>query len=771
MSTADLLLAVARGEVSKSQLRDGRYVPATKLSPLGREKQRDALKNGSLGHLRGPSKGAPTGRGINALFDQAAVGQHIARAVKEPTRASTVHRNLHFGSSVSPELAAKIEQSVNPKLLSTPVAFHRGPAQLGIVAGGTGSHVTTGGMGRVVIGQDAVDADGRLAPFARDFKFGDVINHELVHATTRGKNPNRFLHYEGGINQKKALGEEARADGRGVRGQGLYQRNGLIQSRDTLREIDRQVASGELDHHPKDLQADYRDRLAGQHSYHSIHEKLQDLHHRPEPRSATPPPPRSGPSTPPWTPSQPAGRRGLPHLPRLRLTGANRTSLAGAAIGASIGAGVGLGLHVGANRQPRDADGDGFIYDGTPQQRRVSKSQRPDGSWTPLSQLDRKEREEQRRTARLSHHARHDPKTAALRNRVRELDRRLQYGSGRDIYAAYRQHGVQPGLPAAVAEKLRPSTRFGTKVRYGSSVTPGMEQAIEAGLNERVVRSSPVPLAFHYRDTVRQGVAAAAPGHVTTGGIGRILINPKVISPTGKFRVGSHATGSRISFIDMINHEATHAALKNKNPQRHLDADQLTRVRRNLGEEGRADAVAISGPGLYQRLGNVLDRKGLARAEKSEKWLPKKQRPDYRRSVDAHRHYITVHETVQRAYGTYVEPRDARGRWRLAGARRKTVSKRDRGALTQGAGAGLAGVGLGTAVAGNVASERLLMHPREDWAEHRKLARRARQVGLHGRRGLAVGATALAAGTADRVLEGHRRPRRTTAPDGHRLSV
>lgn len=358
------------GSVHKSQLRDGRYVPASKLSELGRAKQRDALKNGSLGRLRGPSAGAPSGRGMKAVYGQAAVGEHIDLAVKEPTRASSVHRNLHFGSTISPELAAKIEAAVDPKLLTTPVAFHRGAAGLGIVAGGAGSHVTTGGMGRVVIGRDMVDASGRLDDMAQfsGMKLGEVINHELVHATTRGKNPTRLLHYDGQINQKKALGEEARADGRGVRGSGLYQRSGVIQNRSVLHEADRQVAAGMLADSgmSRGEQAQYREALGGQKSYHDIHEKLQRLHHSEPPRGArpsfTPPPP------PPRSP------HGLPHLPRLtRLMAVprNRTMLLGAAAG---GVGGYLGFRHKRAQMARDADGDGKVFDGTPQERAVSKA-------------------------------------------------------------------------------------------------------------------------------------------------------------------------------------------------------------------------------------------------------------------------------------------------------------------------------------------------------------------------------------------------------------
>lgn len=115
---------------------------------------------------------------------------------------------------------------------------------------------------------------------------------------------------------------------------------------------------------------------------------------------------------------------------------------------------------------------------------------------------------------------------------------------------------------------------------------------------------------------------------------------------------------------------------------------------------------------------------------------------------------------------------------------RERIERDEIGRFTAQAGAGVATAGLASTVGGAVAAERLLRSrapveifrpgdrvPPASWASHRRLARRARQAGTYGRRGVVTGLTAVGLGTGLPALEEHvaRRKRRTALLDPPRL--
>jgi hypothetical protein len=363
--------------VAKSQLRDGRYVPATKLTEQGRTKQREALQSGSLKRLRQVPKGAPAGRGMSDAYKGFGVQPGLADALQERVRRSKVHRNVQYGSSVPSALEEKIDAEIKREVLrgaKRPIVFHYGKTSEQAIAAATGSHSLVGNKGRVILNSREISMTGRLFNAREPHAFADVINHETAHAQTHGKQPLRFIDLKNGnIRQIKALGEEARADGTGVQGRGLYERNGFIRPEHELQAAERQSKDPLI-----------QDAARGHRHYKNVHRQVQDAKlggrvRKPNGSEFKPNDPnlknaRRAYEQWAYEPKDPrkefydrvkresAGPRPGPpktEIPRVRSIMTNRTAL-GVGMGAAILAG-GVGAAAHFSRGPRDGDGDGIV--------------------------------------------------------------------------------------------------------------------------------------------------------------------------------------------------------------------------------------------------------------------------------------------------------------------------------------------------------------------------------------------------------------------------
>lgn len=223
--------------ISKSQKADGSYVSASQFTATGRAQHAQNLTRRSRGkanYFQAVHKpaGGPAGRGIEHAYQDHGVGAGIKTALTETTRPSTVHRGVHFGSSVSPQMERKINSHLDPKLVAQAkhhTVFHVGRTVPGVLAGAAPAHATTGGKSRIILGSGAVhstssehevyaDQHGRAA-----YNLRHIVNHEFSH-TLKHSGPRRFHDYKGNIKLKSSGGEEARADAKGMPGKGLYER-------------------------------------------------------------------------------------------------------------------------------------------------------------------------------------------------------------------------------------------------------------------------------------------------------------------------------------------------------------------------------------------------------------------------------------------------------------------------------------------------------------------------------------------------------------------
>lgn len=372
MRTAEEVFARAR-EVSKSQLRNGEYVPANKLTDLGRKRQLESVRTGSYKRFKQGPKGPniPKGRSMKDVYSSHGVGPGINRAMTEELRQSKVHSNVHFGSSVSPAMEERINRELKPDLIRSskaPIAFHHGKLDHNVMAAAAGNHVTTGGKARVILNSSQINAEGKMGMFS-DVSFHEVLNHETGHATVSGKNPFRFIDYKGGkLNQAKTLGEEGRADARGVHGRGLYSRNGIIESPERLKYVEANLQrGGDFGHLSESMKRTQFEAIRGHRNYHAVHAKVQEKYGTkdawaPPPKPQPPPrhePPRGGPSYKPPG----GGWEHKPNVPlgRIKLIGTTPRGVVGAAAGAAaLGAGV-YGYHRWEEHKHRRGHGGKFV--------------------------------------------------------------------------------------------------------------------------------------------------------------------------------------------------------------------------------------------------------------------------------------------------------------------------------------------------------------------------------------------------------------------------
>lgn len=322
MSDFDRVLGAA-GEVSKSQLPDGSYKRAVKMTPHERAEQANRVRwggshgtgakpplvrrsngttyrdsdrgvesvrprepkthygsfRGAQGHPQGSPKKNRTGtvinRGLSDAFRGHGVQHTIAMARDAKTRPSKLHPNIEYGHTVTPKVEAKIDATIRPDIagsLKHTVVFHHANLKVpGAQAAAAASHKTLlHGKGHVVIDAAAIDHHGNEAPLKPGITFAHVVNHELGHATAHHKSPARFDHPDGRINARRAYGEEARADVIGVKGPGVYRRSGVIGNRATAA-IKRGIVTGMK---AKGVKADSLPGAAPGSTWRDVHDSL-----------------------------------------------------------------------------------------------------------------------------------------------------------------------------------------------------------------------------------------------------------------------------------------------------------------------------------------------------------------------------------------------------------------------------------------------------------------------------------------------------------------
>lgn len=217
---------VEHERLSKSQLPNGQYKPANKLTAQERSGVRGAGKTRSGPKTAEPASAA--NRNLHDVYRGWGVEPAVDQIKSAKTRPSKVHSNIHYADSVSSELEGHLDRSLSSdqvKRLKHPVVFHHGATAEGAMAAATGAHKTVGNKGHVVINHNAITSDAKITvPTHVGFKH--TVNHELAHAAISGRNPRNFMK-DGEINAVRSMGEEARADAMSIPNRGLYRRQGV----------------------------------------------------------------------------------------------------------------------------------------------------------------------------------------------------------------------------------------------------------------------------------------------------------------------------------------------------------------------------------------------------------------------------------------------------------------------------------------------------------------------------------------------------------------
>jgi hypothetical protein len=212
--------------------------------------------------MHNPLTPKPGYRGVGSVYS-AVPG--FRRARDEEVRPSGI-KNLSFGSSITPKLEEKIKGGIDLSLLKKPVVIHRGHvADDDTTAVAFGAHTLTGGTGRVILNEKFWTPTGQTkrsgGPRA---SWQDIVNHELVHATSNGKPTIRSSHTQETLDRKH-WGEEARADAFSRKGVGIYREHSGVP---TNREIRQMTAVG----FPKEKLQPYK-------HYNDMHDKLHRVKH------------------------------------------------------------------------------------------------------------------------------------------------------------------------------------------------------------------------------------------------------------------------------------------------------------------------------------------------------------------------------------------------------------------------------------------------------------------------------------------------------------
>lgn len=280
----------------------------------------------------------------------------------------------------------------------------------------------------------------------------------------------------------------------------------------------------------------------------------------------------------------------------------------------------------------------------------IRKSQQRDGSYKPVNSMSSAERSAHR-TSLTGIHGRGNNAVHGPANHFATVHAPTGKPVGRDLQAAFTGHGVQHQIKDAVNATHRPSTVH-PNIRYGTSIGPEMEKTLDTHINPDLAKGSRHPIVFHRANLGMEGVqAAAAASHKTlTKGHGHVILNTAAVHHDGTH--GPLKPG--ITMKHVVNHELAHAMAHNKSPARFDKPDGSLNHRRTLGEEARADAVGVKGPGVYRRSGVVGGRVRAAaqqqifHALKSKIPLPDgTSHQDVIEGLKAHAHYNDVHRKVR----------------------------------------------------------------------------------------------------------------------------
>lgn len=286
--------------ISKTQLANGSYAPASRLSEKGRAQHRSNLtgqkaKGKNYYHrFAEQPKGWDRNRDLRSVYARHGVEPGLETALSETTRRSKKHPTIEYGSSITPESEAHLDRMIDPRvarLAKAPVVVHHGRTLTEAYAAASGPHVTNGHKGRVILNETWFHQrpTGMTSHLPGGMFAHEAVNHELAHAVRRVSNPKRGLNYDGSINSHTAFGEEARADATGVHGTGLYERTGVIQPESHLDQAEMNAALGRHAMHGAPDAKSLTDAIKAQRRYRQVHQKVQAVHGTRNPHGFFPP--------------------------------------------------------------------------------------------------------------------------------------------------------------------------------------------------------------------------------------------------------------------------------------------------------------------------------------------------------------------------------------------------------------------------------------------------------------------------------------------------
>lgn len=220
--------------VAKSDVGNGEYKPATQLNAADRAAIKVRATSGVRRSIEAKAPNKP--RGMGELYSRHGFGlseRGPHALIHDATTPSAVHPNIHYGASIPAKHHAELDRKIDPEVagkLRHPVVIHHDPLPDSVHAAAIGAHVTTGGRGHVVLNAHEMSAGGKLNKDQASHYLGvrghHVLNHEIAHASLKHSNPIKWMHHDELEMARRSMGEEARADARGVRGKGVYQRTG-----------------------------------------------------------------------------------------------------------------------------------------------------------------------------------------------------------------------------------------------------------------------------------------------------------------------------------------------------------------------------------------------------------------------------------------------------------------------------------------------------------------------------------------------------------------
>lgn len=209
-------------EIGKIDMGYGHYVSATEAKQKGYNHQ--LLQEVRANSAAKTKREYPAGRDLSAAYHKHGLERTpgtLGLLRRSGTTPSQTHKMIEYGHTVPHKMRAELDRDINPALagkLKHKVAIHHVPEHYGSIASAVGAHVTTGGKGHVLLGGDFQHGQEHLGVGVTR---SQVLNHELVHASLKEKNPTLLGRKDW---RKAAAGEEARADMKS--GADLYHRHG-----------------------------------------------------------------------------------------------------------------------------------------------------------------------------------------------------------------------------------------------------------------------------------------------------------------------------------------------------------------------------------------------------------------------------------------------------------------------------------------------------------------------------------------------------------------